>query len=90
MTNIQFNNALTNLEKPLYFYAVRLTTDKENAKDLLQETLLKALAYKNKFRENTNFKAWVYTIMKNTFINNYRRNIRASEVFDGAGNDYHS
>ena len=42
--------------------------------DLLQETMLKALNYRKNFRENTNFKAWVFTIMKNHFINDYRRN----------------
>jgi RNA polymerase sigma-70 factor (ECF subfamily) len=63
-------------------YAYSLTTDKDNAKDLVQETFLKALKYCDKFIHETNFKAWTYTIMKNTFINNYRRSARYSTISD--------
>ena len=76
MTKIQFNNELLNLSDQLYFYALRLTSDSEHANDLLQETMLKALTYRDKFTQNINFKAWLYTIMKNTFINDYRRNVK--------------
>jgi len=47
----------------------------------VQETLLKALSYRKKFRHNTNFAAWVHTIMRNTFINNYRRNTKIQKLF---------
>lgn len=82
MTQIQFNNSLVELKDRLHYYALSLTSEIESADDLLQETLLKALTYRDKYRPETNFKAWMYTIMKNTFINNYRRNIRtrASEI----------
>ncbi len=76
MTNVQFNNALLNLRDKLYVYANHLTSDPERASDLLQETMLKVLIYRDKFTQNTNFKAWVYIIMKNTFINEYRRNVK--------------
>lgn len=76
MTAIEFQHKLISLEDSLGRFAYSLTTDKEDAKDLVQETFLKALVYRDKFTHNDNFKAWTYTIMKNTFINNYRRNVR--------------
>ena len=89
MTQIQFNNALLGLSDKLHYYALSLTSDSERANDLLQETFLKALTYRDKFRQNTNFKAWMYTIMKNTFINDYRRNVKTKTTFDGSSNDFH-
>jgi RNA polymerase sigma-70 factor (ECF subfamily) len=89
MTQLQFHTALLGQQKKLLFYAMSLTSDTENAQDLLQETFLKALIYKDKFTQNTNFIAWIYTIMKNTFINSYRRNINAKKTFDTPINDFH-
>ena len=83
MTQLQFNTALLGLQDKLMFYAISLTTDGGQAQDLLQETLLKALIYSDKFSHNTNLKAWVYTIMKNTFINHYRRNLRTGSAYGG-------
>lgn len=57
----------------LYNTAYRMTRNSEDAEDLVQETYLKAYRYYDKFEEGTNFKAWLFKIMKNTFINNYRR-----------------
>ena len=90
MTQIQFNNALLGLQDKLLYYALSLTADQEKANDLLQETFLKALTYREKFTQNTNFKAWIYTIMKNTFINDYRRNVKTKNTFDGSNNDFSS
>jgi RNA polymerase sigma factor (sigma-70 family) len=90
MTQIQFNNALLGLQDKLHYYALSLTTDREKAHDLLQETFLKALTYRDKFAQNTNFKAWIYTIMKNTFINDYRRNVKTRNTFDGSNKDNQS
>jgi RNA polymerase sigma-70 factor (ECF subfamily) len=59
-----------------------LTSNREEAKDLIQDTFLKALANRDKFAADTNLKAWTYTIMKNTFINNYRRNQKANTIID--------
>lgn len=89
MTQLQFNSALLGLQDKLLYYALSLTSDHEKAQDLLQETFLKALVYRDKFAQNTNFKAWIYTIMKNTFINNYRRNVKSKNTFDASNNDFH-
>lgn len=89
MTPIQFDNSLLKLQDKLHYYALSLTADSERADDLLQETFLKALTYRSKFQRNTNFKAWVYTIMKNTFINDYRRNVKTKNTFRGDSNELH-
>jgi RNA polymerase sigma-70 factor (ECF subfamily) len=75
MTAIEFHYKLISLEEDLMKFAYHLTTNKDDAKDLVQDTFLKALKYCNKFVYESNFKAWTYTIMKNTFINNYRRSV---------------
>jgi RNA polymerase sigma factor (sigma-70 family) len=82
MTAIEFNYQLTSLQDNLSRFAYSLTLDKEDAMDLLQETMLKALKSRNQFMENTNFRAWTFTIMKNTFINTYRRHMHQRTVFD--------
>jgi len=89
MTQLQFTNALLGLSDKLHYYALSLTSDSERANDLLQETMLKALTYREKFTQNTNFKAWIYTIMKNTFINDYRRNVKTKNTFEGSNNEFH-
>jgi len=89
MTQLQFHTALLGQQKRLLIYAMSLTSDTANAQDLLQETFLKALIYSDKFTQNTNFTAWVFTIMKNTFINNYRRNMSAKSTFDTTINEFH-
>ncbi len=89
MTQFQFNNQLLELSDKLHYYALSLTANSERADDLLQETFLKALTYRDKFTQNTNFKAWIYTIMKNTFINDYRRNVKTKKKFDGTNNEFH-
>jgi RNA polymerase sigma-70 factor, ECF subfamily len=88
MTALEFNHQLIDLETKLARFALSLTTNKEDAKDLLQETMLKALTYKDQFVQYTNLKAWTYTIMKNTFINNYRRNVRQNTTFDNTKDLY--
>jgi RNA polymerase sigma factor (sigma-70 family) len=82
MTAIEFNYQLTSLSGNLQRFALSLTSNSEDAKDLVQETYAKAITYRDKFEENTNLKAWTFTIMKNTFINNYRRNVKANTTFD--------
>ena len=82
MTTSEFSNQLIGLEDKLNRFALRLTSDRDDAKDLLQDTFLKALAYQEQFEDSTNLKAWTYTIMKNTFINNYRKNSRQNTTFD--------
>jgi RNA polymerase sigma factor (sigma-70 family) len=89
MTTAEFTRALTGLESNLQRFAMSLTSDRERANDLLQETYLKALMYKDKFEAFTNLKAWTFTIMKNTFINNYRRAKRESVTVDVTRDLYH-
>ena len=75
MTAFEFNNQLKNLEEYLKRYALILTSNNQDANDLLQETFLRALNNKDMFMssENSNLKGWTYTIMRNIFINNYRK-----------------
>jgi RNA polymerase sigma-70 factor, ECF subfamily len=89
MTAIEFNHQLMGMQSKLGFFAKSLTSDQEDAKDLLQETLFKALTNRDKFQGDKNLKAWVFTIMKNTFINNYRRNIRSNTLIDSTDNSYY-
>ena len=89
MTAIEFNYKLTSMQKHLEYFAKRLTSNESDAQDLLQETYLKALVFREKFVQTTNFKAWLFTIMKNIFINNYRRNVRTRTLIDTTDNLYH-
>ncbi len=86
-TNFQTN--LMNLQANLLNFAFMLTSNRDDAYDLLQDTTLKALDNQEKYVENTNFKGWVFTIMRNIFINNYRRTARAATVVDTTDNLYH-
>ena len=88
MTQLQFQTALLEQQDRLLYYAKSLTSDTDKAQDLLQETFLKALTYSDKFTHNTNFKAWIYTIMKNTFINDYRRSMNTKNTFEIANNEF--
>jgi RNA polymerase sigma-70 factor (ECF subfamily) len=82
MSTIDFNTQIISHSKQLKYFALKLTADYEEAQDLLQETLLKAIKYSHKFAEETNLKAWLYTIMKNLFINDYRKAIKTRAVID--------
>lgn len=82
MTAVEFSYQLTSLQNNLSRFAYSLTLNREDAMDLLQETMLKALRSRSQFLDNTNFRAWTFTIMKNTFINSYRRRIHQRNVFD--------
>ena len=82
MTALEFNHRLMGLQNNLKYFAYTLTSNYEDAQDLVQETYLKALTNREKFTDNTNLKAWTFTIMKNTFINNYRQNVRSNTILD--------
>lgn len=77
------------LQDNLLNFAYKLTSNRDDAYDLLQDTTLKALDNEEKYADNTNFKGWVFTIMRNLFINNYRRNSRAATIVDTTDNLYH-
>ncbi len=88
MASTEFQNNLMNLRSNLLNFAFMLTSNRDDAYDLLQDTTLKALDNEEKYAENTNFKGWVFTIMRNIFINNYRRASRAATVVDTTDNLY--
>src|SRR6185295_11246299 len=88
MSTVEFNQMLVNNAEFLKPFAITLTRDNEAAKDLFQETLYRALANKQKYNVGTNIKAWLYTIMRNIFINNYRRRSKQNIVFDSTPNDF--
>ncbi len=77
-----------NCSPSLKNYAYYLTQDHEDANDLFQETLLKAFVHFGKYKPDTNLKAWLYTIMKNTFINAYRRKMKQNTFLDKTDNQY--
>jgi RNA polymerase sigma-70 factor (ECF subfamily) len=88
MSSLEFNQLLVNNAEFLKPFAITLTRDTEAAKDLFQETLYRALANREKYNVGTNIKAWLYTIMRNIFINNYRRRAKQKTIFDNTPNDY--
>ena len=86
MTALEFGYAINNMTKSMKPFALRLTKDMEQANDLIQETVLKAFSNRDKFSEGTNLKAWLFTIMKNTFITNYQRMVRRKTFIDTTEN----
>jgi RNA polymerase sigma factor (sigma-70 family) len=88
MSTVEFNQMLVNNAEFLKPFAITLTRDTEAAKDLFQETLYRALANRDKYNVGTNIKAWLYTIMRNIFINNYRRKVKQNTIFDSTPNDF--
>ena len=89
MGTSKFQNDLMNLQSNMLNFAYMLTSNRDDAYDLLQDTTLKVLDNESKYVENTNFKGWVFTIMRNIFINNYRRTARAATMIDTTDNLYH-
>src|SRR4029078_6315155 len=88
MVTTEFNYRLLDNASFLRPFAVNLTKDTEAANDLYQETLYKALANHEKYNAGTNIKAWLFTIMRNIFINNYRRRAKQKTIFDNTPEDY--
>jgi RNA polymerase sigma factor (sigma-70 family) len=88
MSTIEFNQMLLGNTDFLKPFAITLTRDSEVAKDLLQETMFRALANKEKYNTGTNIKAWLYTIMRNIFINDYRKKAKQNVVFDKTPNEF--
>ena len=88
MNTAEFNHQVQKYTQRLRAFAYRLTQDLDKAKDLYQETTCRALTYKDRFEEGTNLKAWLFTVMKNIFINDYRKRVRAKVMMDSSGNDY--
>ena len=86
MDATEFSENFDLLTSSLKPFALRLTKNVDDANDLLQETALKAFNNRNKFAPGTNLKAWMYTIMKNTFITNYQKKQRRNTFIDNTEN----
>ena len=89
MSTLDFAQLLEQNAESLRPFAITLTRDAEAAKDLFQETLYRALSNKDKYNVGTNIKAWLYTIMRNIFINNYRRKAKQHTIFDSTPNEFY-
>jgi len=88
MTALEFNTKFDTLSTSLNSFAYNLTKNVEDAKDLFQETAFRAMTNKDKFKTGTNLKAWLFTIMKNIFINNYRKKVKKNTIIDTTDNMY--
>ena len=88
MSNIEFVHHFSRFEALLYAFAFRLTRNEEEAQDLVQETAYKAFKYRNLYQPQTNLRAWLMTIMRNTFINDYRKQKRRQTLNDQTSNNY--
>ncbi len=88
-TKESFKQRILGLQGNLLSFAYQLTTSREAAQDLLQDTTLKALDNEEKYVDNVNFKGWIFTIMRNIFINNYRQTVRKATVIDQTEDLYH-
>jgi RNA polymerase sigma factor (sigma-70 family) len=88
MSTVEFNQLLLVNSDFLSPFAITLTRDQESAKDLVQETMYRAIANREKYNAGTNIKAWLYTIMRNIFINNYRKKLKQGVIFDPTPNEF--
>ncbi|MDR0506203.1 MAG: RNA polymerase sigma factor [Dysgonamonadaceae bacterium] len=89
MNSAQFQERILGIQDNMFNFALMLTANREDAHDLLQDTTLKALNNQDKYIDNVNFKGWVLTIMRNIFINNYRKVVRNQTVIDQTEDLYH-
>jgi RNA polymerase sigma factor (sigma-70 family) len=87
MAALDFNRMLLSNADYLKPFAINLTRDAEDAKDLFQETLYRALVNWEKYNIGTNIKAWLFTIMRNVFINDYRKKSKQQTILDPSPND---
>lgn len=87
--NEAFTSSVVGMQGNLYSFALKLTADKEEAQDLVQETTLKALRNEEKFVDDANLRGWMMTIMRNIFINNCRRNAKVGMVVDTSEDLFH-
>jgi len=88
MSSVEFTNKFKALTSSLNSFAYNLTKNDEDAKDLYQETAFRAMTNREKFQPGTNLKAWLFTIMKNIFINNYRKKVKRNTIVDSTDNMY--
>jgi RNA polymerase sigma-70 factor (ECF subfamily) len=86
MTHQEFGYAVNSSLDDLKYHALRFTRDPNDADDLMQETKLKAISNREKFRMGTNLKAWLFTIMRNSFISKYQKKMRRNTFIDTTDN----
>lgn len=86
MSTIEFNDHFKKVNPLLEGFALKLTRDQEKAQELVQETVVRALRYKDHYKVGTNFKAWITTMMRNIFLNQ-RRNIKRRKT-ESIGHDH--
>lgn len=84
----KIQDRLVAIQDNLLNFAYTLTSNRDDAYDLLQDTTLKVLDNQDKYTDNDNFKGWAFTIMRNIFINNYRRKVRINTVVDSSEDLY--
>lgn len=85
----QIQDQLDAISNSLKAFSMKLTGNSDDAEDLYQDTALRIITNADKYRQGTNFKAWAVTIMRNIFINNYRKKVRRNLIIDQTPNDYY-
>jgi RNA polymerase sigma-70 factor (ECF subfamily) len=83
------NSQLNDITNSLRAFSLKLTGNDVDAHDLYQDTAYRIMSNADKFRAGTNFKAWAVTIMRNIFINNYRKKVRRGTILDETPNNYY-
>jgi len=89
MSQVEFHSRFYEISPLLQAFAYNLTKNNDDAKDLMQETAFRAMTNQDKFMAGTNLKAWLFTIMKNIFINNYRKKMKSNTIMDTTDNLYY-
>ena len=82
MEKVEFTQGILAMESDLHRFAYKLTSDRDSANDLVQDCVLQALDNHEKFAHAKNLKGWMFTIMRNIFVNNYRRTVREMNIID--------
>ena len=82
MEKVDFTQGILAMESDLHRFAYKLTSDRDSANDLVQDCVLQALDNHEKFTHAKNLKGWMFTIMRNIFVNNYRRTVREMNLID--------
>ncbi|MDR2009848.1 MAG: sigma-70 family RNA polymerase sigma factor [Bacteroidales bacterium] len=88
MNTQDFNTKLLSFENSLNYFALSLTRNTEDAKDLVQETFLKAIQYQDKYTTDNNIKAWLFTILKNTYLNQVTKLSSKNTINDETEDEY--
>ena len=82
MEKVEFTQGILAIQPDLHRFAYKLTSDRDSANDLVQDCVLQALDNQEKFTYSKNLKGWMYTLMRNIFVNNYRRTVREMNIMD--------